>query len=401
MRPRQNLVEIFSTFLQFDADRFSGWVSDPKLRRSMQSCLQSSRAETSEDFWSLYWYKVWQAQPDYWGVAHLSAYLQEACYWAAQKTVNSFASSQYTLSDCFQIAIAQLDKVLKGFNPQQGFSLKNYASLLFSSAIKENLRQRQAVDICTDWALLRKLSQKRLVESLQNAGLPADMVARYVLAWNCFKLLYLPTQATATQKLLRPDTATWAAIAQLYHTERRSQSAEPEVKPETLEKWLIASAKAARSYLYPTAVSINTPKPGQEPGELLDSLPDELAPDSLLNAMITEEEQQERRSQQIQLSTVLVAALAQLDAQSQELLQLYYAQSLTQQQIAAQLEMKQYTVSRRLTRARELLLLALAQWSQATLHITPTSDVLKHTSVVLEEWLQTYYSPSDSLSRLE
>jgi hypothetical protein len=63
--------------------------------------------------------------------------------------------------------------------------------------------------------------------------------------------------------------------------------------------------------------------------------------------------------------------------------------------------MKQYTISRRLTKARETLLLALAQWSRDTLHITLTSDVLKDTSTVLEEWLQTHYSPSDSLSRPE
>src|SRR6478672_7804279 len=157
MRPRHNLVEIFSTFLQFDADRLSGWVTEPRLRRSMQRCLeQSSSASTTDYFWALYWYKIWQAHSESLAEAHLSAYLQEVGYWAAQKTATSFASSQYTLADCFQIAIARIGTVLKGFNPQQGFSLKNYAASLFSSAIKELLRQRQEIDICTDWALLRK-----------------------------------------------------------------------------------------------------------------------------------------------------------------------------------------------------------------------------------------------------
>jgi len=54
--------------------------------------------------------------------------------------------------------------------------------------------------------------------------------------------------------------------------------------------------------------------------------------------------------------------------------------------------MKQYTVSRRLTKSRETLLQALAQWSQQTLHISLTSNVLKNISAVLDELLQNYYS---------
>ncbi|HEY9748208.1 MAG TPA: sigma-70 family RNA polymerase sigma factor [Allocoleopsis sp.] len=401
MRPRQNLVEIFSTFLQFDGDRVSGWATDGRLRRSMQGCLEQSNASSTADhFWALYWYKIWQAQSQPLAEAHLSAYLQEVGYWAAQKTATSFASSQYTLSDCFQIAIARIATVLKGFNPKQGSSLKNYAASLFSSAIKELLRQRQEVDICTDWALLRKLSQKRLIESLQNTGIPAEAIARYVLAWNCFKTLYVPNQATATRKLSKPDPDTWAAIAKLYNAERHNQVVvtEPQASIETLEKWLLASAKAARTYLYPNFVSINAPQPEQ--GEFIDNLP-ETAQDSVLAELIAEEEQRDRQDQLAQISTALTAAIANLDPPSQQLLQLYYQQSLTQQQMAAQLDMKQYTVSRRLTKARETLLLALTQWSRDTLHITLTSDVLKDTSTVLEEWLQTHYSPSDSLSRPE
>jgi hypothetical protein len=87
MRPRQNLVETFSTFLQFDADRFSGWVMDPKLRRSMESCLAKvQHSEISESFWVLYWYKIWQSPPTSQAQdaytkslarSHLTAYLQE------------------------------------------------------------------------------------------------------------------------------------------------------------------------------------------------------------------------------------------------------------------------------------------------------------------------------------
>ncbi|MCH2247663.1 MAG: hypothetical protein MK111_24040 [Crocosphaera sp.] len=39
MRLRQNIVAIFSAFVQFEADEFNHWSSDPKLRRNMEKCL--------------------------------------------------------------------------------------------------------------------------------------------------------------------------------------------------------------------------------------------------------------------------------------------------------------------------------------------------------------------------
>jgi RNA polymerase sigma factor (sigma-70 family) len=390
MRPRQSIIEIFSTFVQFEAEQFSRWVTDLRLRRSMEKCFaQGSPTDKSENFWGLYWYKVWQSQPD--PIAetrsrsHLTAYLQEACYWAAQKAMSNFPKTQYTVSDCFQIAIAGMEKVLGGFNPDRGFNLKNYASVIFANVIRENLRQRQEVDICTPWALLRKISQKRLVESLQAAGLSADAIARYLLAWKYFKLLYVPSAGeSATRQLKKPDRPTCEAIASHYNRERPAN--EPAATSEAIEQWLLNCAKAARSYLYPNVTSINAPTAGQESGELQDYLPGNES-ESLLADAIAQQEERERQSQQRQLNEVLDTALTKLEPEARQLLQLYYGGGVKQQEIAKQLDIKQYTISRRLTKARQSLLLTLAQWSQEQLHISPSSDVLNTISTILEEWL--------------
>jgi RNA polymerase sigma factor (sigma-70 family) len=392
MRPRQGIIEVFSTFLQFDADRFSAWATEPRLRRSMQvNSARTGQIESREEFWVLYWYKLWQTQPDSLAQSHLAAYLQEVCYWAAHKTNVSFSSTQYTLSDCFMMALARLDKVLKGFNPQLGYSFKNYATVIFSSVLKDILRQHQEVDICTNWSLLRKISQKRLVESLQNVGLNSQTIACYVLAWNCFKTVYVPNHPTGTRQLPKPDASTWEAIAELYNKERLAQlPSTPSCNAQALEKWLSTCAKAARSYLYPTFVSINTPKPGQESGEFLDDLA-EFTQETFLNEIIAAEEQQSKDLQQEQLKALIAEALTKLEPQAQKIMQLYYGQGLTQQQIAQELDIKQYTVSRRLTKSREILLASLGNWSQQTLHISLTSEVLGYISIVLEEWLKVYY----------
>ncbi|WP_427160074.1 sigma-70 family RNA polymerase sigma factor [Aliinostoc sp. HNIBRCY26] len=389
MQPRQSIIEIFSTFVQFDADRFSRWATESRLRRSIQSCLQKSPKETSEYFWALYWYKFWQV-PETQPLAkqHLTAYLQEPCYWTSQKTAASFTSTQYKLSDCFQVAIAQVDRVLKGFNPSQSSTLKNYASIIFGSAIRETLRQRQEVDICTDWGLLRKISQKRLEESLQNAGLSPSKIRGYIQAWNCFKTLYVPTKAANSRQLSRPDDATWEAIAKAYNAQNT-----PSVSPKTLEEWLLYAAKATRKYLYPTPDSLNATKGSDDSSEILDNLPGTEQP-SLMQEIIAQEEEQARNSQKTAVNQVLVTAVSQLESQLQDILLLYYGQKSNQDAIAQQLDIKQYTVSRRLSKAKENLLRSLASWSQDTLHISLTPDILKSMSTLIEDWLQNYYNVS-------
>ena len=79
MRPRSDVTEIFSTFAQLEANRFSRWLTDIKLRRSIETCLKSSpEVAHSEHFWALYWHKRWQSNSNNLGKMHLLAYLQES-----------------------------------------------------------------------------------------------------------------------------------------------------------------------------------------------------------------------------------------------------------------------------------------------------------------------------------
>ena len=390
MHPRQDTVEIFSTFIQFEYDRFGDWVTDTRLRRSMKLSLEVS-AVSSASFWALYWHRMWQEQPQSLAREHLSAYLQEVCFWSATKTISGFSNAQYTLPDCFQIAIARIDKVLQGFDPERGYNLESYASITFSNTIREVLRQQKEIDICTDWSLLRKLSQKRMTEALAVLGLNQETIERYILACNCLKILYVPERAGSTRKLSQPDRATWEAIANLYNQRSMTLAIKDSVTVEQLQQWLSDCAKAGRSYLFPTVSSINQPKPGYDTGEIADSLVGE-SEESLLNELIAREEVQQRSQQRVQLEQFLATTVAQLKPQEQKLLELYYSLGLKQVEIASELDTQQYAVSRQLSRVRKTLLKALAQWSQSTMHISLTSDILDNISSLLEEWLANYYS---------
>lgn len=400
MQPRQSVVDLFSTFVQFHADSFGGWATDSRLRRNIQAHLSQQLAivtqtrehpqkePQSDLFWAVYWHKNWQQHSDKTtAIGHLSAYLQEPCYWSAYKAMTHLSRSRYRVSDCFQAAIAEVPKILKARDPDYPGSLKTYASQAFSNIIRDFLRQSREIDLCSDWGLLLKVSRKRLIESLKNAGLNREQIDQWVLAWSCFESVYLPTKSPKLRQLPPPNLEMWNAIALRYNQQRHQlDSPGSEANSERIEQWLTACANRVRSYLYPAVSSLNVPKFGEDSKEFQDELPDPNR-DSLLTELIYQEERQERQTQRSQVAQVLEAAIAKLDQSSQELLQLYYKQNLTQQDIAKQLGIQQYTVSRKLSKARESLLLALLSWSQDVLHMAPSSNVGKQVSTILEEWL--------------
>jgi RNA polymerase sigma factor (sigma-70 family) len=263
-----------------------------------------------------------------------------------------------------------------------------------TNAIKDTLRQRQEVEICTDWALLHKVSHKRSIEALQQLGLNPDKIAIYILAWECFKTIYAPTSGQGLRKLDKPDLETLTAIADLFNHERGSLGHAPACDGATIFQWLTTFGAAVRSFLYPTIVSASQPKSASDNSEFLDDF--ELTfQDSLLTQTIDREDEIDRADQRSQLQKILLRALVKFNVEAQRLLQMYYGQGLTQKEIASQLETKQYTVSRRLTNVREALLTALCTWSQTTLHKTLDPDVMSDMSVMIEEWLKAHYSHPD------
>lgn len=391
MRLRQNITEMFSTFLLFSDDRTSGWATDARLHRSIKALLDNSD-KYKEEFLAVYWHKQSQTSKNpQLALGHMSAYLQEPCYWAIYKLMPRLQESQEKMSDFFQIAIAGVPKILHTCNPDVNGSLKAYASTTFANIIRNYLRQNREVNFCTDWGLLLKISRKILIESLQNSGYDTPTIERYVLTWSCYTHIYLPQKSPQIRPRKAPDPEIWQQIAVYYNQMRHQLSSNSaECTKETIEHRISECGAQVRKYLYPSIKSLNSAKPGYEEGEIQDDLVDTSS--SLLTELIEQEEQTTRLDQKNQINALLQESVTKLDNNAQQLLQLYYQQNLTQQQIAKQLAVQQYTVSRKLSKTRESLLLTLTRWSQETLHITVTSDVVKYISVTLDEWLQTYYT---------
>lgn len=394
MRQRKDLIEIFSAFLQFEGDRSQGWAIDPRLNRSITRAIQVE-PRGGEDFWAAYWLKQYAHQAAGTNpalrltIGHLSAYLQETCFWAVNRVMPRAGSIQMKLSDCFQVAIADLPKLLAGFDGSKPTSLKAYANTVFSNCLRDSLRQRREIDVCTDWGLLQKISRKRLLDALTASNFDQMLRDRYYVAWKVLTTHHSSEKSPKLRSIVAPDPQTWQLIEQSYNRERAEFPHLTAATAKELEKWLVDAAKKVRSYLYPTVNSLNVKKGDDTEAEWESDL---VGNDPEPMVYLEEQETRaERQTQQQQMVAVLHEAIGKLDAPARQLLTLYYRDSATQQNIAQQLDIPQYTVSRKLSRTREALLKAILSWRQTTLHIQPTSDVIAAISPLLEEWLESFY----------
>ncbi|MEM9213236.1 MAG: sigma-70 family RNA polymerase sigma factor [Cyanobacteria bacterium P01_F01_bin.150] len=397
MRNRQELVELFSTFIQLEADRFGRWLSDPRLQKSMSNRLSAiKKASDSEHVWGLYWLQLFNEKKLERAKEHLFAYLQEPCFYAAQKISSHVRNTQYGFSDYFQLGIAEAPEILKSFQMDKGARLKGFAQLAFFTRIRDHLRRHQQADLCTDWALLRKLTRKRVKDVLETAGESPQTIDEYQLAWSCFQALYVTAQV-GNKKLPEPDQKQWEAIAHLYNTERLNQldPSSTVATPDTIRQWMKTCAEEARRYLYPPIMSLNTSRPNQESGEWLDNLVG-TEDESLLSEIVAQEEMDEWRSRTSQLMGQLTSLLEQLAESEQTLLDLCYRQNLKQKDMAQQLDIPQYKVSRQLSRVRKKLLKELVIWAEEALHIAVESNLVKDMDSVLEDWLRFHYGAIDS-----
>ena len=389
MRPRQDITEMFSTFIKLENGRFSKWVVDIKLRQSMQNCLDCPTFfSKQENFWGLYWHNRWKSssQSNHLAKMHLQAYLQEPCYHIPRKSISFLADGQYSIADFFQMANAEVEPILNDFDPRKSSNLKSYFKMAIKSRLRDILRQRKEADPCSNWALLRKVSKKLYVEALNNAGLSTSAIAQYRLAWICFKELYVQNQPGGTASLPEPTAQLWQAIANEYNHSRHQLKPSPECTAQEIKSWLNQSVKYVRAYLFPPVNSLDIkPSDTNQSVDLPDPNSEELIAD-----LIAQEDIEDRQNQINRMFGVLSNTLQGMELKSQEILRLYYVEELTQQQIMQQLQISQPTVSRKLVKGRESLLLALVKWS-GTMNISVNPNQINDMSIALEEWLTNQF----------
>jgi RNA polymerase sigma factor (sigma-70 family) len=407
MPPRTTILAIFSMFADVEHDRIQRWIPDPRLQRSMSRCLAQDLSENgsgdglnsiekSERLWVHYWVRQWQsraAQPlspipqQDLSQQHLTAYLQESFYWAAQKITQRFPSISQSVSDLFQAASFEVPRLLQNYKPDRGSALKSYATMVLTNILKDQLRQQREVDICSQWSLLRKVSKRRIRETLQHFGIAEPLTEPYYQAWIGFTTCYVPTNTQGTERMPAPDRDCWQRMADYYNQQMNDPIP---TSPQQLEMRLLKLTVWIRAYFYPNVTSLNQTKKGFESGEIQDDLVGDEAV-TLLDWAIEQEVEQERLARITEFKNLLQSALAELEPDAQTLLSLFYQDQLSQQKIADRLSIHQSQISRRMKKIEARLLQVMLDWVQTQTHERPNPTELQPISDRLKEWLIAHY----------
>lgn len=424
MKKREDIVQKFSTFLSFGSP-ISGrnpiWQADPELERPMKRLTQSE-PEAKEEFWARYFLKISRevSQVGSEGISssqpltqnseisslragrHLSAYFQDACLWAAQKTYQrfKFLRHRYPLEEYFQIANSAANppaKLLKNFNfhhPKtniEGYAKTAIVRFIQNTIYHHDLEAKR--DKFSDYGLLKDLTTKELKEALVLKGINHGNLNSYCLAWKCFDEIYQPNTYQGSRSLPSPNQEQLEQMASYYNQQRdRLDLSAAPASAEKIQEMLSICIQAARDRRTQRFL------PLEDYGHLSDSTPTPW--DTLM---------QEEALEQVQL---LVSRLfSTLPELGQTMLKLWQGLNLTQSEMASVLKskypelQKQYQVARQLGRYTKTLLKDFTnEWNKIEPEICINDDKdIERIKDALSECLQSYYQQSFNftLDRIE
>lgn len=387
MKKREDIVQKFSTFLSFGDSNSrlkTTWQVDFELERQMKRLTQSA-PEAKAEFWARYFLKtlrgvdnegdtvirrpgelkeeLFVSLPQEIAVSsskagrHLSAYLQEACLWAAQKSYQNFIflRHKYPLEEYFQIANSITNpptKLLRTFDfNHPKTNLEGYARTAILRFIGNNIYQ-QDIEAkrgkFSDYGLLKDLTLKELKEALLSQGINQSKIESYCLAWQCFDEIFQPNQSQGGCRLHPPNQKDLQQIASYYN--QQCNSLNLPVTPTSgkkIQEILSTCIQAAREHRTRRFL------PLEDYENLSGSIP------TLWETVMQNEELEK-------VQEIVAKLFYAMPESSQTMVKLWQGLNLTQTEIATILKhqypdlQKQYQVARQLGRLNRNLLIDLA-----------------------------------------
>ncbi|MBP5973394.1 sigma-70 family RNA polymerase sigma factor [Brasilonema sp. CT11] len=429
MNKRQVIVQKFSTFLSFLGARKSlvhKWITEPELERNIKQQVQTHPEKTAE-LWALYFLGLLQSKSHqeeksedteeqknnrqlvytlsstHYSVTtqhsstsehlkpgkHLSAYLQEACYWAAQKIQKKLPifNYKYSLEDLFQIGnlfVSQPAKLFRSFKLEyQNSNLESYAKTALCRFIANTIYTQDVEakrEKFSDYGLLKDLNNKELKEALASKGINTSQLDSYCLARQCFNAVCQPQKRQSSRSLESPSQEDLTQIAS-YYNQRHNQLNLPTVLADSkkIQEMLSTCIQAARDYRTKRVLTLEN---------------DDIISDSMPTPWdtITQTEETE------QIESLVSKIFTTMPETGQTMLKLWLGLNLTQAEIASVLKhkypelQKQYQVARQLGKySRNFLKEFLQQCHQLNPEMSLHDD--KHIELIqesLDECLQSH-----------
>ena len=381
MRKRKDICEMFSTILKVDDSKSyvgSSWEFDPRLVRNMSKKIEEE-PNAHQEFWAKYWLKEALKNPqNQLARGHLSAYLEEVCYSVTSHIFQQIPNIYLSQVDCFLIARATAANPAKIFKKGKekkydfiSSSVKTYAYLPLRTAILDQVHLAKDLEGDSDTGVLRKLTKKKLQETLQKAKVKDPEFSNCLLAWQCFNAIYAPTKIAGNRQLQPPDESQLKAMAELYN-----QRCEVERSPidwqkiQSLLATIIIAVRALSNIRHISLEDCVT-----EPVFVSDNPLDDFDSPS---------------EEQKQINSVLSQAFASLPSDLQKMLKLSYGLDFTQTDLEILFKKDQSQVSRQCKEGINILCDRLTIWSQEHWGMTINSSNLAENAKQIKMWLKTY-----------
>ncbi|NEO57980.1 MAG: sigma-70 family RNA polymerase sigma factor [Okeania sp. SIO3B5] len=381
----------FSTFFNIEEKSnklgIINFQTVPKLAKNFDGIFQSY-PEVNEEYCAKFFVKEVQTKnKNKLEKEHLSAYLEESCYWLATQELNQqLAPIKWQELDCFQEArkiAAEPSKIFAKYNFTDT-SVITWAK----RQIKHQVRQIAYVgkEFCkyATWSAPKYLSEKMLIEALQtksNINTKKE-IDSCTLAFKSYKAVYRSKPEKIGGKLAEPSKKQWEDIKNYYNklcsrynNKLSSDNSEPleEITDfQQIKDTIIACEKVARGYCCTLEY---------------------VEKNSTLEKMISVNypPQETESEEQKQIISVCLSEFSKLTPECQKLMQLYYGLNISQTEMSEIFGMHQSQICRKIKEREKKLLIALEKWCQANLEITPNEGIIEERRQFLKDWLKYYF----------
>jgi RNA polymerase sigma factor (sigma-70 family) len=414
----EKIVEKVSTFIKVDDSNFNSRRRqiDPRLKRNARIILESQPQITTEQDLANYLLRfVLEGNCSFYLLAiakllndkylklfsfyfqtlienhqlqllnarhHLSAYLDEVCYWQALKIYDQLQQYNYNLekNEIFLIAraVAAHPEKFNKYDPSKA-SLKTFAGKVIHGKVLDQLRKGREKEKYSPTGLLRNITRTELKNSLSQAISHSSEIERCLLAWQCFNEIYVPTRQQGNRTLEPPSNEQLEDIAQLY--ERRSSAT---ITSNRIEELLDTCVQAIRQA---SLITI----------ESLDVIDIEKHWENTTKNHTTDEGEYLELHQQIQ--EVLVNKFLSFPDNFQKMLELKFGLNITQQEVADYFLNIHYTnVGKKVKKYIKELSLAFSK----ELSLTLSSEELNRIREYIVQFLKNYCTDKfgDFLSKI-